>query len=54
MIQYLHLDMIPIIFSYLSQSELLNILMTNKFIYLQMMKYINTTKFMIIDDNNLV
>ena len=53
MIQYLHLDVIPIIFSYLSQYELLNILLTNKFIYSQLMKYINTTKFMIIDDNNL-
>ncbi len=50
MIQYLHLDVIPIIFSYLSQYELLNILMTSKFIYLQMMKYINTTKFILIDE----
>ncbi len=52
MIQYLHLDVIPIIFSYLSQYELLNILLTNRFIYSQIMKYINTTKFILIDNNN--
>ncbi len=50
--EYLHLDMIPIIFSYLSQYELLYILLTNKLIYFQIMKYINTTKFMIIDSDN--
>ena len=52
MFEYLHLDVIPIIFSYLSQYELLNILLTNKFIYSQIMKYINTTKFILIDNNN--
>ncbi len=52
MFEYLHLDVIPIIFSYLSQYELLNILLTNKFIYNQLMKYINTTKFILIDNNN--
>ncbi len=51
MFEYLHLDMIPIIFSYLSQHELLSILLTNKFIYNQIMKYINTTKFILIDSN---
>ncbi len=51
--EYLHLDVIPIIFSYLSQHELLSILLTNKFIYNQIMKYINTTKFILIDNNNL-
>ncbi len=50
--EYLHLDVIPIIFSYLSQYELLSILDINKFIYSQIMKYINTTKFMIIDNNH--
>ncbi len=49
MIQYLHLDVIPIIFSYLSQYELLSILFINKFIYNQILKYINTTKFILID-----
>ncbi len=52
MFEYLHLDVIPIIFSYLSQYELLNILLTNKFIYSQLMKYINTTKFICIDSYN--
>ncbi len=52
MFEYLHLDMIPIIFSYLSQHELLNILFTNKFIYYQIMKYINTTKFILIDSDD--
>ncbi len=51
--EYLHLDVIPIIFTYLSQHELLSILLTNKFIYNQIMKYINTTKFILIDNNNL-
>ncbi len=50
-IEYLHLDVIPIIFSYLSQYELLNILLTNKFIYNQIIKYINTTKFICIDSD---
>ncbi len=52
MIQYLHLDVIPIIFSYLSQYELLSILFINKFIYNQILKYINTTKFILIDDEH--
>ena len=47
--EYLHLDVIPIIFSYLSQYELLSILFINKFIYNQILKYINTTKFILID-----
>ncbi len=54
MFEYLHLDVIPIIFSYLSQYELLSILLTNKLIYYQIMKYINTIKFIIIDDNRLL
>lgn len=41
----LPLDMYTIIFPYLTQSELLNILLTNKFIYHQIMKYINNTEF---------
>ncbi len=52
-IEYLHLDVFIHIFSYLSQHELLDILLTNKFIYSQIMKYINTTKFILIDNNNL-
>lgn len=44
-IEYLPLDMYSIIFSYLFQNELLSILLTNKFIYNQIMKYINNTKF---------
>ncbi len=52
MFEYLHLDVIPIIFSYLSQYELLSILLTNKLIYYQIMKYINTTKFICIESND--
>lgn len=40
---YLPYDMFPIIFSYLSQSQLLDILMLDKLIYNQTMKYIKKT-----------
>lgn len=40
---YLHYDMFPIIFSYLSQSKLLDILTLDKLIYNHIMKYIKKT-----------
>ncbi len=45
----LPLDMYPIMFSYLTQMELSNMLLTNKFIYSQLIKYINTTDFIVIN-----
>ncbi len=51
MFEYLASDNITIIFSYLSQYELLNILLTNKLMYNQILKYINTTKFININTN---
>ena len=52
MFEYLPLDMFQHIFEHLSQFELLSILLIDKFIYNQIMKYINTTKFILIDDDN--
>jgi len=41
----LHLDLFPIIFDYLTQNELLDMLLLSDTLYRQIMKYINNTKF---------
>lgn len=53
MFQELPLDMFQHIFDNLSQQDLLNILLTNKLIYSQIMKYINTTTIRIISSDKM-
>ncbi len=52
MFDTLHLDVIPIIFDYLSQKDLINIKYTNQLLYNQYDKYVMNTKFVYIDDLN--
>ena len=52
LIIHLHKDVFIHIFEHLSQDELLNILFTNKLFYQLIMKYIKTTKFILINSNN--
>lgn len=52
MFETLHLDVIPIIFDYLSQKDLIYIKYTNQLLYNQYEKYVVNTKFMHINDLN--
>ncbi len=45
MFHLVHIDLFPNIFEYLSQKELLDILLINKLLYQQVMKYITNTLF---------
>lgn len=42
------------IFDFMSQQDLLNILLTNHLLYISLNDYINTTNFLKIDSNNLL
>lgn len=52
MFDILHLDVIPIIFDYLPQKDLINIKYTNQLLYNQYEKYMKYNKFVYIDDLN--